>query len=339
MTKVHVLAAKTVSLRCVCAALLSLPLAIDAFAESVHWDMPTAFAPGNFQTRNIVQFAEAVRQASGDDLTIRVHSGASLYKASQIKFAVRTGQVPIGETLMALHLNENSLFGLDSIPFLATDYAAARTLSNLQRPLLEKILQQQGLLYLYSVPWPPQGLFSPKPITNIADIADKSFRAYSKQSARFAQLVAANPVMIHAAEVSHALVTDKIDLLLTSSQAGVDFKIWESMKYFYNVGGWLPKNMVIVSRAAFLALEPRLQDVLLAEAQNAERRGWHASERITDEASRTLRDRGIKFEHAGLELMRPLQAAGADMQREWRLAATAAGARIIDSFQTRDRKP
>src|SRR5215208_2053859 len=94
-------------------------------AQAQNWDLPTAYASANFHTANIERFAAGVKQASGGKLSLKVHSGASLYKMPEIKRAVQTGQVPIGEVLMVTLVNENALFAVDGLPFLASSYADA----------------------------------------------------------------------------------------------------------------------------------------------------------------------------------------------------------------------
>ena len=81
------------------------------------WDMPMAYSATNFHSQNGVLFADAVRVATGGGGDITVHPGGSLFKGGEIKKAIQTGQVPIGERLLSGHQNESLIFGTDSIPF------------------------------------------------------------------------------------------------------------------------------------------------------------------------------------------------------------------------------
>ena len=122
------------------------------------WDMPTPYPDGNFHTRNVIEFAADVDKATKGSLKIAVHSAGSLIKHAEIKRSVRQGTTPIGEMLESLASNEAPVYGLDSVPFLATGYDASRKLYAAQKPFLEKQLASEGLMLLYSIPWPPQGL-------------------------------------------------------------------------------------------------------------------------------------------------------------------------------------
>jgi TRAP-type transport system periplasmic protein len=72
-----------------------------------------------------------------------------------------------------------------------------------QKPLLEKLLQSQGLRLLIAVVWPPQGIYVNKEINSEADMKGLKWRAYSPANAKIAELINAQPVTIQAAELSH----------------------------------------------------------------------------------------------------------------------------------------
>ncbi|MFY7857045.1 MAG: C4-dicarboxylate ABC transporter substrate-binding protein, partial [Rubrivivax sp.] len=148
------------------AAALAVALA-SAHAPAVaqtKWDLPSGYNANTFQVQNLQWFAEEVDKATGGKLKIQVHPGASLFKANEIKRAVQTGQTQIGEFILSGASNENALFGVDSIPFLATTYAEAKKLNDISNPYLEKLLASQGMKLLYTVPWPGQSLYSKKPV-------------------------------------------------------------------------------------------------------------------------------------------------------------------------------
>jgi len=307
--------------------------AMCAAAGAQSWDLPSAYAPSNFHTVNLEKFAEGVKNATGGKLLLKVHAGASLYKATEIKRAVQTGQAPIGEILMVLLVNEHALYAVDGLPFVAASYEAARKLSNVQRPYIEKILDAQGLMLLYSVPWPPQGLYAPKEINSVADLAGLNFRAYDKQTSRIGEIVKARPVTIQAAEVAQALAMGKINSLISSAQSGVDYKAWESVKFFYDVQAWLPKNMVFVNKAAFNALDKAAQGALLAEAKKAEEAGWASSQATAESTKKTLASNGMKVLQPSPVLVGELNKIGQQMLDEWLATAGPDGKAVVDAFR------
>ena len=56
------------------------------------------------------------------------------------------------------------------------------------------MLEEQGLKLVYSVPWPPQGLYFKKEVNSTADMVGVKVRSYNKSTARLAELTGMAPV-------------------------------------------------------------------------------------------------------------------------------------------------
>jgi TRAP-type C4-dicarboxylate transport system substrate-binding protein len=317
-------------LRTLVAALGFTALTVSAQTK---WDMPTPYPAANFHTENITQFAADVDKATAGKLKITVHSGGSLYKAPEIKRALQGGQAQIGEIIFSGYANENPLFGTDNVPFLATSYAEAKKLAAAQRPAMDALLAKQGLKILFSVPWPPQGIYSAKPINAGTDLKGVKWRAYSPQTSRIAELVGAQPVTIQAAELSQALATGAVAAFISSSATGYDSKVWEQVKYFYDIQAWLPKNAVLVSQKAFDALDKPTQDALLKVAADAEARGWKTSEEKTKFWVEQLAKNGMTVAAPSAALKADLKKVGDTMIGEWQKTAGAEGQAILDAYR------
>lgn len=298
----------------------------------IKWDLPSAYAASNFHTENLQAFAKDVEQATGGKLKITVHAQASLFKAPEIKRAVQGGQAQAGEILLNNFENENPLFGLDGIPFLATSYANAKRLYAAQKPALEKYLGNQGIKVLFSVPWQPQGIYTKKPVEAVADLKGIKWRAYSPATAKMAELMAMQPVTVQAAELSQALATGVVESYISSSATGVDTKTYESLKYFYDTQAWLPKNAVIVSVKAFDALEPAVQKAVLEASANAEARGWKRSQELDEEFKKTLAAKGMKVQQPSSKFSTDLKQVGWIMLNDWQKKAGADGQALIASY-------
>src|SRR5690625_1562511 len=176
---------------------LGLSLALgSALLAAEKWDMPTPYPDGNFHTRNILQFAEDVKEATDGELTITVHSNGSLIEHPEIKNAVRGGQVQLGEVLVSTLANEDPIFEVDSVPFLATGYEESRRLWELSRERTEELLARQNLKLLYGVAWPPQGIYSTEKLESIEDLSGANFRSYNNTTERLAQLAGAVPTQV-----------------------------------------------------------------------------------------------------------------------------------------------
>ena len=286
------------------------------------WDLPSGYGASTFQVQNLQYFADEVGKATGGKLKITLHPGASLFKANEIKRAVQTGQTQIGEFILSGASNENALFGIDAIPFLATTYAEAKKLSDVSNPFLEKLLASQGMKLLYTVPWPGQSLYSVKPVASFQDLKGTKMRAYNPATTRIAELVGAQPVTIQLAELGQALATGTVDNFLTSSASGVDSKLYEQAKFFYDVNAWLPRNALVVSQKSFDALDPATQATVVKVAAAAEARGWKESDRIDDEYVKVLESKGMKVDRGSEALKRELMAIGGRITTEWLAVAS-----------------
>ncbi len=312
------------------AALFATSLAVQA---QVKWDLPAAYPATNFHSVNLQQFADDVDKATGGKLKITVHANASLFKAPEIKRAVQGGQAQIGEILLTAYQNEWIIFGADGVPFLADSYDEAMKLWRAQKPLLEKKLGEQGLLVLYSVAWPPQGIYAKKPINSAADLKGIKWRAYSPATSRIAELVGAQPVTVQAAEFAQALATGVVESTMTSGATGVDSKLFEHLKFYYDTQAWLPKNAVIVNKAAFDALDAATKAAVTKAAADAEARGWAASRKVNTDTLARLKAEGMQVLPPSPQLKADMTKIGETMLKEWAEKAGADGKALLDGFR------
>jgi TRAP-type transport system periplasmic protein len=316
--------------------LLLAAMALSAASASwsqTKWDLPSGYAPNTFHVQNLQWFADEVRKSTGGKLDITVHPGGSLYKGNEIKRAVQTGQTQLGEFILSGASNENALFGVDSIPFLATTYADARKLHQASGPYIDKLLAAQGLKLLYAVPWPGQSLYTKKPLASMQDLKGTKMRAYNPATTRIAELVGAQPVTIQLAELPQALATGAVDNFLTSSASGVDSKLYEHVKYFYDVNAWLPRNALVVNLKAFESLDKATQATVARLGAEAEARGWKVSDQIDDEYVKQLAARGMTVDRGSEGLKRELREIGNRMTSEWLKSAGPDGQAIVDAYR------
>ncbi|MCA3173942.1 MAG: TRAP transporter substrate-binding protein [Burkholderiales bacterium] len=313
-------------------AAIALASTASAYAQNVTWDMPTAYPESNPHTVTIRQFAADLEKATNGQLKITVHSGGSLYRAPEIKRAVQSGQAQAGEVIMSILENENRIFGLDSIPFVATSFADAERMWRAQRPAVERLLSAQGIKLLYAVPWPPQGIFAKREIRSGADFKGLKWRAYNAATSKIAQMFGAQPLTVQAAELSQALATGVVEATMTSAATGVDSKLWENVSHYIPVNAWLPKNMVMVNQKAFDALPKASQDAVVRIAADAEKKGWDRMRAYTDEATSILAKNKMIVAQPSAQLKQDMDKVGDEMLADWLKATGEEGKRIIDTF-------
>lgn len=302
------------------------------------WDLPSAYPSSNFHTENTIRFAQEVDKASNGALKITVHPDASLLKGPEIKRAVQGGQAQIGEILLSVHQNEWQVFGVDTLPFLSDSYESSLRLYKATRPALEKRLAAQGMLLLYSVPWPPQGVFCKRPLADMRDLKGAKWRTYSPATSRIAELIGAQPVTVQASELTQAMATGVIECQMSSAPTGFDSRAYSYMKHFYDARAWLPKNAVIVNKEAFDALGKPAQEALVKAATDAEARGWALSRTQNEQALTQLRQKGMLVAEPSESLKAGFRKVGAVMLEEWLQKVGPEGRAIIEAYR-RPEKP
>lgn len=312
---------------------IALTGALPAMAAET-WDMPMAYSASNFHSVNGMEFAQCVTDGTDGEIAITVHPGGSLIAGADIKRAIQTGQVQIGERLLSGHQNENALFGFDSIPFLAPSFDASAKLWEAAKPKIEDLLAEQNLTLLYNVPWPPQGLYFKKEVTSVEDMQGVKFRSYNNATNRLAELTGMLPVTIEAAELSQAFATGVADSMISSGATGYDQKVWESLTHFYEVDAWLPRNYVLVNSDVWSDVSDASKDVITTCAAEAEERGIAASKEYTEFTYDGLREGGMNVEPASDELMSGLREVGETMTAEWLEQAGEDGKAVVDSYQS-----
>ena len=300
---------------------------------ATEWDMPTPYGDMTFHTVNIREFADDVREATDGELDITVHSNGSLIGHAEIKNSVRRGIVPIGELIMSRLANENPIFEVDSVPYLASSYEDAETLWEASREVSAEELAEQRLRLLFAVPWPPQGIYTQKPITDPDDLKNLSMRAYNAASERIAQLVGAVPTQVEVPDIPTAFSTGRVGAMITSPATGADTKAWDYLSHFNHAQLWLPKNMVIVSEKAFSRLDEATQEAVLQAAAEAEARGWKMSRQETEDALAVLKENGIVVSEPSEALAEKLNEVGETMTEEWLERAGEQGATILEAYQ------
>ncbi|MFQ6554303.1 TRAP transporter substrate-binding protein [Aestuariibius insulae] len=308
----------------------ALVCATAAAAQS--WDMPTPYGDSTFHTQNIAQFADDVRTATDGGLDITLHSAGSLFPHAEIKGAIRNRSVPLGEFFLSRLSNEDLAFGLDSQPFVATSYEDAARLWAAQEPVITELLAEEGLMPLFSVPWPAQGLYTNGEIATVDDLAGLRFRAYNAALEEFATLAGASPVQIEASNIPQAFATGQVEAMITSPSTGVNSTAWDFVTHYTPINAWVPKNIVVINKRMFDGLDADTQAAVLAAADAAELRGWEMSAAEAESMTAALEENGIIVYQPSATLIEGLQSIGETMLGTWDTAASNSARAVLNTY-------
>ena len=205
----------------------------------------------------------------------------------------------------------------------------------MQKPLVEKRLQSRGVRMLFAVPWPAQGFYSPKALNAPEDLRGLSFRSYGASAGRFAELAGMRVTTIQAAELVQALASGRVNSMISSGSTGFDIKIWEHIKFFYDVQAWLPKNMIIVNERAWRGLDAATQKAVTAAAEVAQSRGWSESARLATFYFDEFRKNGMTVAAPPPPALKAgFQKFGEELTKDWLKRAGADGEALVKAYRT-----
>lgn len=301
-------------------------------AMATTWNFSAEQPDGNYVTENIKIFAKDVEEATGGALKFRVHPAGSLIKRPDLKRGVQQGIVPIGDVFISVLGNEDPMYEIDSVPLLATSFDEAKILWQVSRQAISDRLEKQGILLLFAIPWPPQGLYTSKPIVTIDDFKGVRFRTYNALLGRLADLMGASPVTVNPTEIAQAFSTGIIEAMLTSPATGVDSQAWDFVRNYYDAKAFIPKNCVLVNARAFKKLPEAQQKAVLDAAVKAEERGWEVAIEKTDNLTAALAKHGMLVEPVPPAVNTSFKTIGNTILQEWLDKAGTDGRKVIDSY-------
>lgn len=299
-----------------------------AQAQSQKWNMPTPYADANFHSQNIRAFAEEVKAGTNGKLEIVPHTGASLYKLPEIKRAVQSGQVPIGETLMSSMANEDAIFEATNVPFLAQGFDKAEILWGAIEKQVAERLRKQGLVLLFAAPWPSQGIYTKSPVNGMQEFKGLKMRTYDRVTSRFAEILGAVPVTVQAAEIPQAFATGIIQSMITSATTGADTKSWDYVRNYYDFQAMISRNVVIANAKAYDALDPADRKTLQDAAKRAYERATKTAMELEQASKVMLQQNGVNVITPTKEMSAAMQKVGDQLADEWASRAGVNGETI-----------
>ena len=312
------------------AGALAASMAIPAQAEE--WIMASGYADANFHTKNIREFIDDVEKGTGGKLKIMLNSNDTLIKLDAIKRALQAGQIPIGEIRLGVYGNEDPMYILAGLPFIAPNYSMAWLLKDVQKPYFDQLFEKNGMKILYYTPWPGQGFYTRFPVTETGDFKGKKLRIYSRATQKMGEMLGFNATILPFAEIPQAFSTGLIETLFTSPQTGIDIQAWDNTSHFTYTGAIYSKNCVVVNLKAWNRLDAHVREAMLQAAERAEMRGWEMSVATTRAQIKILEDNGMVAANAPAAVIQDMKAIGKTMVEDWRTRASDDAVVVLDRY-------
>jgi TRAP-type C4-dicarboxylate transport system substrate-binding protein len=302
-------------------------------AAASEWTMASGYPESNFLTQNIRLFIGDVEKATNGSLKITLHSNDTLIKLDGIRRALQVGQVQIGEIRMGVYSNEDAMYTLEGLPFIAGSYDDAWKLMQAQAPYFDQMYDKLGLKILAYQPWPGQGFYTKDPVNSTKDFEGKKLRIYSKPTQQMGEMLGFQATILPFAEIPQAFATGLIEALFTSPQTGIDIQAWDNTEYFTLVGAMYSKNAIVVNKEAFEALPADVQAKLVDAGRAATKRAWEMSAATLKAQMQVLADNGMTVKEAPPQVIDEMKKVGEAMMATWKEKATPDQLKVLESYQ------
>ena len=300
---------------------------------AAEWNMATGYGDAFYHTGIVQRFIDDAQESSGGSLKIELHKNQSLVKLPDIKRAVQTEQVQIGEILLSQFGNEDPLYELDNVPFFADSFDEAQKLWKVLRPKVDASFAKRGMRVLYIAPWPTSGFYSNEPIHSVADLEGMKIRVYNDVTRRFFESTGSQPTLVQFSEVPQAFATGLVDGMFTAPQLCLALKCWDFVKSFKHVGSHVPTNAVILNESAFMKLSPTEQNALIEAGKRADIYAWETARGVTAEQLATLEKNGMNVTEGDEAFVGELRVVGQKILDSWLAKAGEDGKAVVAAYR------
>ena len=312
--------------------LFALSFASGAIAKT-RWDMHLNYPAGNFHSQGAKRFAERVKEATGGELEIVLHPGASLgFKGPELLRAVAEGQLVIAEIPTGMVEGDAPILALTAQPFISTNAREQRLLYELAKPTYARELKKFNQFTLYTSVWPFSGIYTQRPIKSVADLKGLKMRVYDGTGLAFGKATGIAARKMPFSEVYPAMKAGLLDSMYTSSVSGVDAKAWEVLKYFTPINIVGPVNMINVNQAAWDKLPKDIRAKVQKVAADMENEMWSLAADMDAKSRKTLAEHGMVVAEVSPEFRAQLDKVGDTLRAEWVKKAGKDAQAILEEY-------
>jgi TRAP-type C4-dicarboxylate transport system substrate-binding protein len=301
-------------------------------AQDVNLKMASGYPESSYLTQTLATFVDEVEATTEGGISVTLHNNQSLIKLQDVPNAVRSNQVAMGQVFTANLGNQNAMFTLDAIPFLAPDSESALLLWEAQKPYLDDWFAQQNMRILFPQFFPAQGFYTENKVEMQADLADLDMRIYSNSTQRMAELLGAQPLQVQFGEVPQAFATGLVNAMFTSPQTGIDVQAWDFTSNYNLVGAMRTKLIVVINEDEFQSLTESQQAALMDASARAKVAGLALSDTVTAAQLATLEENGLSVSLASDAFKAELKMIGEQMTAEWREGANDDQIAVLETY-------
>lgn len=315
------------------ALLLGLTLAGAAHAQTV-WRLANEYPATSMPGEADAWFARLVAHKTAGKLTIEPLADAkSGLKSREQLAAVAKGDWAMADTFVGALGDEDALFLLSSLPFLAPTAEDARRLYEAARPAYESLYAARGQKLLYASPWPPSGIWSAAPVSDTTSLAALKIRTYDSTGTAIFNQAGARAQTISFADLPAKMETGEINAVLSSGDGGAARKLWDRLKNFSEIGYAIPLSITSVNLEAWNKLDADTRAAVEAAARETDAHAWEAMRGRVAQNYARMREQGMQIASpAPATVTQSLRNAGAAALADWQKRTGTQGQTILDTY-------
>jgi TRAP-type C4-dicarboxylate transport system substrate-binding protein len=315
--------------------LLLCCLAVQGFAQSPVWRIANEYPASSMPGEADSNFARLVADRTAGKLSIEpVPDAKSGLKTREQLAAVASGAWAMGDSFGGALGDEDPLFLLSTLPFLAVSGADAKRLFDIARPAYERRFAARNQKLLYVSPWPASGIWSQAPPADAAALAALKIRTYDKTSGEIFNRAGSRAQTISFADLPARMAAGEINAVLSSGDGGAARQLWDRLKVFTEINYAIPLSFATVNLDAWQRLDPATRAAVEAAAVETSERQWQAMAGRVEQNYARMRANGMQIvSPAPPELMAALKHAADSAIAEWQSQAGEEGRAILGAYQ------
>src|SRR2546430_5062294 len=305
--------------------------------QPARWLLANEYPATSLPGEGDAYFAKAVADRVAGKLIIEAQADAkSGFKSREQLKAVAEGKLAMADSFAGALGDEDLIFLLSSLPFVAANSEEARRLYDLAKPRYEAVLTGFNQKLLYSTPWPASGVWSKSAVDTPEAVAKVKIRTYDKTGTDLMTALGATASVVSFADLPAKLKATEIDAVLSSGDGGAGRRFWEYLPHFTEINFAMPLSLTTVNLGAWNALDPATQKAVLEAATETEARQWQALHGRLAKNYERMRQNGMTItREVSPALAATFKAAAQTAIAEWEAKSGAEGREILERFRGR----
>jgi TRAP-type C4-dicarboxylate transport system substrate-binding protein len=225
-------------------------------------------------------WTKTLAEKSGGAVTAEIKGFNEMgLKGPEVMRLMSQGTIEMGATVLAYLASDDPMNEAVDIAGLATDVETARRMTEVAKPMYERLFREKfGSKLLGIGTYPAQVIYCNAEIKSLADLKGKKVRVGGRSQSELMEALGASPVTMAFGEVVPALQNKTVDCGITGTLSGNIAKWHEVTTHLYSLAVSWGQIAYAVNLKTFEKLDPGVQKLIETETRTLEKNIWDAAE-------------------------------------------------------------